>query len=343
MSDERQQDARTSFVNQANLIDRMRNLNCLQADQDHVLYVVSDGCAKQYKCANTLQTYMYLADRYQICINVMIMAPYHGKSLVDALAGLDKTVLKRMLINGFDSAIIDDENKQISQAEVCHGVLANSNRKNGDVNDTKHKRRNDESRVDERHYRISNYDSQCPIPLKDCTFKTSAKQWGNGNKNKQKEMYEYCFSPDLPLNTCAVCRLPCFCKGPGGCNEQKLRPWDFSKTAQDQERFQRPVNCKLFPMMKDMNDWIFIKTELVQTNNDVAISQCNKVLNESINLRVLEIKAAIKPLHFAAISCNDKRESFWLVQWRGEPFQLTQEEIVEGGTVLMHANRNMGL
>ena len=182
----------------------MRTLNCLQADQDHVLYVVSDGCAKQYKCANTLQTYMYLADRYRICINVMITAPYHGKSLVDALAGLDKTVLKRMLINGFDSAIIGDDNKEISQAQVCHAVLADSNRRNGDVNDTKHKRKNNKTRVEEQHYGISNYDRQNPIPLKECTFKTHSKQWGNVNKNKLKEMYEYCFLPDLPVNTCVV-------------------------------------------------------------------------------------------------------------------------------------------
>ena len=63
-------------------------------------------------------------------------------------------------------------------------------------------------------------------------------------------------------------------------------------------------------MMKDMNDWIFIETELVQANKDVAKSKCNKLLNKSINLRIQEIKAVIKPLHFGAISCNDKQESF---------------------------------
>ena len=60
-----------------------------------------------------------------------------------------------MLINGFDSAIIGEDNKQFSQAEVCHTVLANANRRNGDLNDTKHKRKNEKSRVDERHYGIS--------------------------------------------------------------------------------------------------------------------------------------------------------------------------------------------
>ena len=100
LSDEKQQDARTSFVNTAKLIETMQARGYLQPDEGHVLYVVSDGCAKQYKCANTLQTYNMLADRYRICIDVMITAPYHGKSLVDALAGLDKSVIKAGLRRG---------------------------------------------------------------------------------------------------------------------------------------------------------------------------------------------------------------------------------------------------
>ena len=94
LSDEKQQDVRTSYVNTAKFIEKMRTLNCLRADEDEVLYIVSDGCAKQYKCANTLQTFMYLADRYRIPIDIMVTAPYHNKSLVDAQAGLDKSVLK---------------------------------------------------------------------------------------------------------------------------------------------------------------------------------------------------------------------------------------------------------
>ena len=59
-----------------------------------------------------------------------------------------------MLINGFDSTIIGDNNNKISQAKVCHAVLANTNRRNGDVKDTKHKRENNKLRVDEQHYGI---------------------------------------------------------------------------------------------------------------------------------------------------------------------------------------------
>ena len=71
-----------------------------------------------------MQTYIWLADRFEISLDVMITAPYHGKSLVDALAALDKSVLKQFLINGLDSATRDVNNKVISHANVCMNVLA---------------------------------------------------------------------------------------------------------------------------------------------------------------------------------------------------------------------------
>ena len=150
LSDEKQQDARTSFINTCKLIDSMQTLNCLRPNQDEVLYIVSDGCAKQYKCANALQTYIWLANMYRISIDVMVTAPYHGKSLVDALAGLDKTVLKQFMIHGLDSATRDENNNEISQAQVCLKVLSSPERKYGDKTDTKHKRKEDR-RLHERH------------------------------------------------------------------------------------------------------------------------------------------------------------------------------------------------
>ena len=101
--DEKQQDARTLFANTARLIEKMQTLNCLQPDEDKVLCIVSDRCARQYKCTDTLQIYMYLADGFRIPINIMFTAPYHGRSLVKAQAGLDKSLLKRkLLLVGFD-------------------------------------------------------------------------------------------------------------------------------------------------------------------------------------------------------------------------------------------------
>ena len=79
-----------------------------------------------------------------------------------------------MLINGFDSATISKDKKQISQAQICQAVLADDDRKNGDKNNTKHKKKPGKGKIHERHYGISNYNNNNPIPLKDCTFKTQS-------------------------------------------------------------------------------------------------------------------------------------------------------------------------
>ena len=169
---------------------------------------------------------------------------------------------------------------------------------------------------------MSNFSAVSPIPLKDCTFRISAKQWGEGVKNKMKEMYHFRYEPDFPLNTCAVRRLPCCCKGPGGCEEQLLRPWELGIPPQEQKRYQRAPNCKLTPMMKDMNDWLFVSTDLLQANSDTAKAQINNVLQESLDLHVSSMKAAVISGKFGTVS-NSKKERFWLVKWTGPPHQLT--------------------
>ncbi len=208
LSDTKQQDARTSFYNSIRLMVRMDSGGYLMPDKDQVLHVVSDGCTAQYKCANTLQTYIWLANSFQLPIDVMVTAPYHGKSLVDALAGVDKSLLSRKLIKGFDSATRGADGKIISQAEVCYQVLSHESRRFGDVADSKHKRKEGQESVEERYYEVNDYPKDDPIPVQDCVFKIDSKQWGKGTQNKIKEMSHFYYHPDMPLNTCAVRMIP---------------------------------------------------------------------------------------------------------------------------------------
>ena len=120
-----------------------------------------------------------------------------------------------------------------------------------------------------------------------------------------------------------------------------LSGWDFSKLAQDQKRFQRPTDCKLAPMVKDLNDWRFIQTDLVQGQSDNAISQVNKVIQGSLDLHIRSMRAAVKSGNFGAVSSSDD-EGYWLVRWTGPPHQLTEEAFVEGGQ-RYHAHWNLGL
>jgi hypothetical protein len=253
LSDEKQQDARTSFSNSAQMLMRMCEMGHLVPNEDEVLYVNTDGCTAQYKCAVTLMTYIWLADIFCIPIDVMITAPYHGKSLVDALAGLDKNFLRKLLIHCFDSATRDAIGKIISQAGVCKDALEGAERHEVTSQDTKHKKDPSKTHVDERHYALTDYNDERQIPIKDVNFFIDPKQWekvnGKDKDNKLHMMFQFYFHPEMPLNTCCTRRIACHCTVEGGCKEQITKPWDLGKPAQEQERFKTPPNCKLAPMI----------------------------------------------------------------------------------------------
>ena len=151
LSDEQQQDSRTSMTNTNKMIHRMRSLGNLSTDE-HKILMVSDGCRKQYKCANAIAAQIMTTEGFNVTINNMILCEYHGKSSVDALAGVDKNKLRNCLISDFDNATRDDDNKIVSQAHVCKGVLSDESRRYGLNTDSKHKHHEGQGKVDERWY-----------------------------------------------------------------------------------------------------------------------------------------------------------------------------------------------
>ena len=295
LSDEKQQDARTSFFNSLKMIMKLKERNYLEEDMDQWLKVVSDGCTKQYKCGNVLQTYIWLSDLFRIPIDVMVTAAYHGKSLVDALAGVDKAVLRHDLTDpdGFDSATRSADGTIVAQAEVCETKLSCKSRRYGSVVDTKHKKRHDKAHVDERRYSVSNYSKEYPIPFKDAGFKADPVQFGNESKSGIADHYHFQYHPDLPLNTCAVRRIPCYCQP---CKEQSEKPWDYSKTAKEQDRYKTVENCIIRPMMGDYNEWKFITLDLVlskdEAKNDKAMRQVNHTLQAQLEAHIGRVQVS---------------------------------------------------
>ena len=115
LSDWKQQDSRTSFLNLHKFILKMREERKL-VQPNSTLYVRSDGCPAQYKCGTALQLVQLLADRFNIQIDWMVTAPHHGKNLVDAIAGRDKYDLCNGFIRGLDDAQRDEFFKALSEA-----------------------------------------------------------------------------------------------------------------------------------------------------------------------------------------------------------------------------------
>ena len=95
----------------------MQGKGLLNRGKDLVIYVTSDGCPKQCKCANAVKLQQILAKIHNLSVDWMVTCPHHGKSLVDALAGLDKFLLRNGYIFGITSAQGEQCGKQLSEAE----------------------------------------------------------------------------------------------------------------------------------------------------------------------------------------------------------------------------------
>ena len=100
---------------------------------------MTDGCAKQYKCSTSIFFMSLLATSFDIVIDRAVACPRHGKSLCDALNGVDNnTILRRsnrkvqspeqamkskstsLQVQSFNNTI---GGKQYSAAEDCNRVL----------------------------------------------------------------------------------------------------------------------------------------------------------------------------------------------------------------------------
>ena len=327
LSDEQQQDSRTSFRNSQKMLRRLTNtLGLLQPDTGQTGFFVSDGCGKQYKCANSVMTLVWLSLAFEIPLDVLVTAPYHGKSLVDALAGVDKALINRLLN---DKDALDNATRKfgklVSHAQLVYPHLASEDRKHGSVADTKHKHHKDDGRVHDRHYEVTAYNDKSPIPFKNTTFDIKPSQWGKAKetKNKQREHFNFRFHPDMPLNTFAARRIGCYCLVPGGCKEQLEKPWDLGKTAKTQECFKTAPNCRIGPMMGDLNDWKLIRIDMKSQSNR-AKKEVNAILQWIMSIHVKKMQQEIKKDNIGAVSLVNVK-GYHLVQWTDSPFQLAEE------------------
>ena len=102
-----------------------------QVLENHCLYSQTiwentDGCAEQYICASALYLMSVMSQTYSIIIDRGIIAPGHGKEVVDGLHSVDKRYIYKLMskVQLPESVIFDSQIKIHTGTENKDSSLA---------------------------------------------------------------------------------------------------------------------------------------------------------------------------------------------------------------------------
>jgi hypothetical protein len=332
LGDGKQQDVRTSYSNTKRLIVKLRKLGYLTGPHS-VLYIQSDGCGKQYKCATGLAICSMLATEFNLRINWMVTCAHHGKCLVDALAGRDKHDICNALISGMDDAMIDEHGDKIGEAQKACNCLMNPKRINGLDGDTKHKRHEGQTYICSRCYEVTNYDeTDNKLPLKGTTyvvvsgFYEGKKADGDEKYNGIMDHFHFYFDPFLPDLTAAVRRIPCNCRA---CHYTLSKGWeicnDWKTKPELQPKFNRNKQCVFEPMLGDLNDWRFVK--VAATKAKFVLEEVCAACEDALESLEAAAEESIRFEGFGAVGSDEAIDGISLVQWTGKAYTIQGDSL----------------
>ena len=371
LSDWKQQDSRTSYGNLFKFVKHLKEDLGLLQNKDSVLYIRSDGCAKQYKCANALRLVGWICEIFKIRIDWMITAPHHGKNLVDAIAGKDKHDLANAYIRGMDPAQRDEFFRMLSEARKAEKFLSNRpeirNWKKPKFEDRKNKNKagvDDGKRtLNRRKYEVSNYDKIRDgkgIPVANCLWEVKKPQFNSeypgGVKTKGvnkyttkvglKEMFHFRFIPEMEKGLVAVRRVPCLCDE---CYSVLSKPWNPDIAAKKQVMFRPVMGCRMEPLMGSLNNWNVVRvTE--KSKNSVKQKEVAVLFQDAFEYLETEIEREIQTGDLGIVidekRSRDNPNGFQLVEWLSVPFPLQKETVIHGcgsstmqeGTIVVKCN-----
>ena len=350
LSNEKRQDARTSYINSRKLIDDFQqNHGCLRRNKGDVLHMRSDGCSKQYKCANAIKLNTILSNEFAIEIDVMINCAMHGKDQVDAMSGVDKAHLRNGFIDGISSIQRGEDGIAKSESEKCRDFLSDPKRSEGDI---KHKPKLDGTDVETRWYDTTDFDDKKKIPIENCTYRIKGgrpqgvaggadfqpkKGTPEASKNGIHEMMHFRYHPLLPKNVAACRRIACLCKA---CRNQLALPWDRNQPDHRlQPKFQSAPDCYFKGPMEDLNVWYFLEVEPAtktdENGNSIPVieeAEVTEIFHAALTSLAREVCTTIEEGGFGAINADEREaaDGFHLAQWKGLPHLLQEPAVVEG-------------
>jgi hypothetical protein len=344
-SDLSKQNAATTFEHMKTSITHMLENNIIAPG--YIIYDTTDGCTKQYRCANAMYLLSKLSFMYQIVIDRCVSAPGHGRSKIDGINGADKTYLRSKMTmigsheyNNMDrrmdsAAIVQDQHNNMTDfsfAKECVRICSMSYRAHGVVGDAKHKKRDDAKKLANRyyHYQDKNDIEYDNINTTFRGFKTGRKVTKHGCSFH----YNFRCDPNLGLGYIATRRIPCCC---AACTTQLSIPWDDTKDKYDQPRYEGSnTECDNWPLFGTYNDWRIVyitnKSKQEPNNFDDDLNESKQIAVETLSKHIAN---TISLDHYGAVGTDDNRivHGYYLVQWKGLPYSIQQTQQIENDVI----------
>ena len=121
----------------------------------------TDGCADQHRCATALYLMSVLSQRHSIIFDRVIIAPGHGKEVVDVINAIDKRMYQLMSTVQLPGSKIFEKQvlmhsftpiKDVSLAKYFQKHLSKDNRKHGFIYQVKDRKRSSKRKWTDREY-----------------------------------------------------------------------------------------------------------------------------------------------------------------------------------------------
>jgi hypothetical protein len=162
------QNAATTYFHMEVLISYLKNQSVLR--ESGYVFVNTDGCAKQCRCATSLHLLSMLSIKHNITINRAVAAPGHEKDLIDGLNAVGKMYLKELMMRT-GVAGEDEEDQKIKShsmeegaavliAEEAAQLCQIDTQAEGAKSNRKYRKREEGSTVKQRDYHVSQLDAK---------------------------------------------------------------------------------------------------------------------------------------------------------------------------------------
>ena len=160
------------------------------------------------------------------------------------------------------------------------------------------------NKLSERFYYV-----QDPTKIRFASLCKGTKGWirnKSQTRNGIQHHYNFRADPALGPGYVAVRRIPCACNA---CVSQLKEPWLSNKEFHDQPRY-RPNNqeCLLWPIMEDLNNWLFIKLIDIKPGHHEVHSEVTKsIFQSTLQNRALSMISVIEEGNYGAVSTTDEK------------------------------------